>query len=627
MLVVRHPSHMVAPWSPSSSSQELGIGRFLEAAVVLCAVSSSESECCELLYVSELRVVLCKFSGSEGGGVNFGVPGGGSGGCGFPARFTCVLQEGCSCCYVSCVASVVARSVRAVVAWLAVDSLAVVFSVWRIVASKFMCVLLVIFGAFWCVFAAVPTLLLGLSRCSVCRVASLVERCDTCFPRAMLCSFLVVVALPSGLRCIARLPCVLVRHAVDLTGAFWQDFLELYLGGSGEVLPRPACVASTEVLPRSVLCSLRATVVLLLCCRYEEFVVGRRVNEAFGWPDAIVILVVPCLCIAFLSRPTFPSRLRVTPSQRVTIVFYGFGRLTSVKVADVSVRPVGLSRHPYGTRWLKALAGDPSLLSSFPSLLLLLRQCSASLSSPLSVSGEEEGRARVLGVIAFIASPCSPPPCGGVCGLWAAPDWSIPLVCLSIVVATPEEASTRSDAIFSRHASPSRVATRFLCRDKVVVATCLPIAIGLSRCPYSSQWFWLSRACLGCPAALSRVRACLVLVGLVMGYKSVVSAWFCCATPPFVRCSALEGLSHSEVVSISWDPHPHEPVKGVLQAMSMLEFMAYSLVPVHGGIGVCGFPTSWHVEACFRDVLDSVGLWGSLLCAMTLAGGRGIALF
>ncbi|MQL86886.1 hypothetical protein Taro_019421, partial [Colocasia esculenta] len=35
---------------------------FTEAVVAPCDVSSSGSECCELLYLSELRVVLCKFS-------------------------------------------------------------------------------------------------------------------------------------------------------------------------------------------------------------------------------------------------------------------------------------------------------------------------------------------------------------------------------------------------------------------------------------------------------------------------------------------------------------------------------------------------------------------------------------
>ncbi|MQL97925.1 hypothetical protein Taro_030626, partial [Colocasia esculenta] len=59
--------------------------------------------------------------------------------CSFPAWFVCVLQEGCSCCYVACVASVVARCVRAVVAWLAVGSLAMVSPVWRTIAGKSRC--------------------------------------------------------------------------------------------------------------------------------------------------------------------------------------------------------------------------------------------------------------------------------------------------------------------------------------------------------------------------------------------------------------------------------------------------------------------------------------------------------
>ncbi|MQM18439.1 hypothetical protein Taro_051432 [Colocasia esculenta] len=43
-----------------------------------------------------------------------------------------------------------------------------------------------------------------------------------------------------------------------------------------------------------------------------------------------------------------------------------------------------------------------------------------------------------------------PPPCGDVCGLWAAPGWSIPWVCLSagvttvVYVSTLEEASARA---------------------------------------------------------------------------------------------------------------------------------------------------------------------------------------
>ncbi|MQM20796.1 hypothetical protein Taro_053824 [Colocasia esculenta] len=39
-------------------------------------------------------------------------------------------------------------------------------------------------------------------------------------------------------------------------------------------------------------------------------------------------------------------------------------------------------------------------------------------------------------------------------------------------------------------------------------------------------------------------------------------------------CLALEGLSHSEVVFVSWDPHPRERVEGVPWATSVLELAA-----------------------------------------------------
>ncbi|MQM05981.1 hypothetical protein Taro_038806 [Colocasia esculenta] len=51
----------------------------------------------------------------------------------------------------------------------------------------------------------------------------------------------------------------------------------------------------------------------------------------------------------------------------------------------------------------------------------------------------------------------------------------------------------------------------------------------------------------------------------------------CPACSLFARCSALEGLSHLEVVSVSWDPHPREPVEGVLRATSVLELAAHFL--------------------------------------------------
>ncbi|MQL71600.1 hypothetical protein Taro_003908 [Colocasia esculenta] len=99
----------------------------------------------------------------------------------------------------------------------------------------------------------------------------------------------------------------------------------------------------------------------------------------------------------------------------------------------------------------------------------------------------------------------------------------------------------------------------------------------------------------------------------------------------FARCLALEGLSRSEVVSVSWDPHPREPVEGGIRATSVLKLAAHtrasggsrfdvlsvpwsrSWVPARDGTGVCSFPTwrcvrgpGWCAEHCFHFVPDSV---------------------
>ncbi|MQM03552.1 hypothetical protein Taro_036337 [Colocasia esculenta] len=56
------------------------------------------------------------------------------------------------------------------------------------------------------------------------------------------------------------------------------------------------------------------------------------------------------------------------------------------------------------------------------------------------------------------------------------------------------------------------------------------------------------------------------------GLQASGSAWFLLCSPClFTRCLALEGLSRSEVVFVAWDPHPWEPVEGVLRATSVLE--------------------------------------------------------
>ncbi|MQM20914.1 hypothetical protein Taro_053944, partial [Colocasia esculenta] len=185
--------------------------RFAGAAVAPCVVSSS-------------------------GDANFGAPGGDPGGqvitvvseCGsteicvrLPCKFRMRAAVGCSCYCVACVASVVAQCVRAVVPRSALDSLAMVFPIWRMITGK--------------------------SR------------------RALRHLLVVVVGLALAgceLWCIAWLPCVLgLRCAVGfgLAGAFWRVFPEQCLGGSGrvKVLPRIALLLLlAEVLPRSALCSM-----------------------------------------------------------------------------------------------------------------------------------------------------------------------------------------------------------------------------------------------------------------------------------------------------------------------------------------------------------------------------------
>ncbi|MQL89198.1 hypothetical protein Taro_021772 [Colocasia esculenta] len=262
------------------------------------------------------HIILLKIFGSVGGDANFGVPGGGLGGrvvivgVQLPCMVRVRVAVGCSCCCAACVASVVARCVGAVAARSALDSLAVVLPYGGRLQASPGVVLLFVFGTFercpglvgcpsvvgvcaafvvcWplvcarccALCSAWSALLLELSRCSVCRVAPLVERCDTClwllsawFPQNCVvilsgcywvdlcvevhrlvalcsgevsqnrcccpgegfsqdCSTLVsavVAVLPQGLRYAAF---------VGLAGAFWRVFPERRLGGSGGGSPR-----------------------------------------------------------------------------------------------------------------------------------------------------------------------------------------------------------------------------------------------------------------------------------------------------------------------------------------------------------------------------------------------------
>ncbi|MQM17130.1 hypothetical protein Taro_050098 [Colocasia esculenta] len=385
-----------------SSSRELGVGWVVEAAVAPCVVDSSESECCELLYLSELRVVLCKFSG-----------------------FMCMLQEGCSCCYAACVASVVAQCVRAVVSGLAVDLLAMVLPCGGRLQESPGAVLFVIFGAFGCVevhrLVSLSSGEFWLVRSGgFSQIYALVVLVEV-LPGPACVASVVLLDTVFSLKCAVWLGCILVRSSQDISWHFWwrcgalgyasgccvHQLVSLFVSKFLNCVDGTLCVPIVRVV--CVVSHSRCALAdgdLVSCV--ESFPLASVVSAAgwfwrylapmglsfhfdaphvAGWCgccheevmvfDATVILVATSLCVAFLSCLASPSRLHVAPGQRVTTMFHRFGRLAAVRVA-VS-------------------------LDSFSIL---------------------------------------PSPVWYVCGLWAAPRWSIPWVYLSNSVASTVHVTT-----------------------------------------------------------------------------------------------------------------------------------------------------------------------------------------
>ncbi|MQM05999.1 hypothetical protein Taro_038818 [Colocasia esculenta] len=229
------------------SSVSDGLRRWL---VAPCVVSSSESECCELLYsnpwvatrtlgsLAGVREVRSLQLVSERGSteickevITIAVP---KQGVWLPCRIRVHATVGCSCCCVACVVSVVARCVRVVVVRLALDSLAVIFPVWTTVVGKSRCGAP---GRLWQIWVCVPLCL----REPACGVAFTgagllpMELVEEPFGvvlvrvslRTVPYSFLSVDVLPQGL-----------RYVVVLAGAFWRVFPERCLGGSSGGSPR-----------------------------------------------------------------------------------------------------------------------------------------------------------------------------------------------------------------------------------------------------------------------------------------------------------------------------------------------------------------------------------------------------
>ncbi|MQM15275.1 hypothetical protein Taro_048216, partial [Colocasia esculenta] len=130
---------------------------------------------------------------------------------------------------------------------------------------------------------------------------------------------------------------------VDTIGFNYSD---CFLGQSSSVDTQVDCVDTTGCFSQNMLLGQSASVNIQMDC--VDTTAGRRISVALGVPDATVIRVAMRVCVAFLSRPGFLSHLGVAAGQRVATAFYPVGHLTLVRVAGVSVRPVALSRRPWG---------------------------------------------------------------------------------------------------------------------------------------------------------------------------------------------------------------------------------------------------------------------------------------
>ncbi|MQM19679.1 hypothetical protein Taro_052687 [Colocasia esculenta] len=256
---------LVVPCCRGSSLRELGVGRVAEAVVAPCVVSSSESECCELLYPSELRVVFCKSSGSSDLWVATRTSGPGGG------------LEGR-------VATVGA-------------------------------VLLVVIGAFQCVCAAKAEracVWCGLHRCRVVACGT-GGRCPCLVGCPSVVGVCVVVVV-----CLALCACALclgrqaeqaeVHRLVALcSGGGFPELFVVVLSGAlvvlVEVLLGPACVASAVLLAAVFSLMVRVVLSFGLCILVK--VLPRIALCRFWWrffPGVLRVCFEPLLCCSYGSK-------------------------------------------------------------------------------------------------------------------------------------------------------------------------------------------------------------------------------------------------------------------------------------------------------------------------------------
>ncbi|MQM13179.1 hypothetical protein Taro_046102 [Colocasia esculenta] len=582
------------------------------------------------------------------------------GGAWLPCKFRVHAVVGCICCCIACVASVVAQCVRAVVARLAVDSLAVVFLEWRTIAGKSK---------------------RALRHLSVVVVGLVLTGCEL------------------WLRCIAWLPGVLgLRCAVGLTGAFWRAFPERCLGGSGGVSPRtglhcfcssaccsvlsdgPCCLVIelcvlVKVLPRITL-YLAIEVVLLALARQGVAVVFAplaaesvlrvlwRVPFGGPWAGADVAccalfrLVVLCVWL-------FGGSLVKSPSLLECFDFVLFGALVYCVVPWVapgacdSTTCCNVCLFVALSVVRQALVVASILYERDVALVLVTRVASQLGWLVLALLGtcEEEGHAWCPGIVElawseeeWIGSPSEFVVSVYCFSMLPSPVWC----CVWLVGGLGMEHPMGLPLCWCRDHDVRRDTRRGVCpvghnliptrcpvTIRITVVTRFPIATRylvatrlLSRCLSPSRWYRdglggrVSAPCapsvpwfrLGC----RRVPQCrLALRTFRWGMRQLTRA---CLGWPTALLRFREFLVLAGLV-VRYKP----AILHAFGATSVLEFaveLADSGAKGKTSSTDVGFLTSCgYAEGCFRFVPDSVGFCGSRVCVTILVGGRGIALF
>ncbi|MQL93654.1 hypothetical protein Taro_026301 [Colocasia esculenta] len=451
---------------------------------------------------------------------------------------------GCSFCCAACVASVVARRVRAVAARLALDSLAVVFLVWRTLASQSslvgcplvvgVCVVIVVFGLVFLCAVVCCARDAELSRCLACCVAPLVERCDTCLWLLSAWRWLVVnsskvllefFSIGSGgnedrfalVSAVAVLPQSL-RYAasVGLAGAFWRVFPERCLGGSGGGWLLALLVESAWALSVKALCAWLCVWLL----RWPACLVSHS-----GLMSAVGVWLAVLLVEASILRCGLPLA-RGRDSLRCVSPSSVFRWLLEVVMFHCGVLPGCASLGP----------SEVDVLSSTSAVVLLLVWLCVAL-----VSLEADG-----GVFCQLGP-------SEVDVLSSTSAVVLLLVWLCVALAGCRLLVLKATHLWSRSGC-SGFCSASRCSD----FSCRAVCACVGRRPL--RGFRKGVLCVPVPAGLVLVTSRLCRF-----------CGDCPACSLFARCLALEGLPRSEVVSVAWDPRPREPVEGVLRATSVLE--------------------------------------------------------